>query len=105
MQLKHDFELFATGCTKWMDGEQNALETTRLESTLLRLLPPAKQNRRLSACFVNAFDGVADGTRTHDDRNHNPGLYQLSYSHHCYRFLFFAAFVFQQRRTRLYEHF
>ena len=29
------------------------------------------------------IDGVADGTRTHDDRNHNPGLYQLSYSHHC----------------------
>lgn len=27
--------------------------------------------------------GVADGTRTHDDRNHNPGLYQLSYGHHC----------------------
>jgi hypothetical protein len=27
------------------------------------------------------LDGVADGTRTHDDRNHNPGLYQLSYSH------------------------
>jgi hypothetical protein len=25
--------------------------------------------------------GVADGTRTHDNRNHNPGLYQLSYSH------------------------
>jgi hypothetical protein len=24
---------------------------------------------------------VADGTRTHDNRNHNPGLYQLSYSH------------------------
>ncbi len=24
-----------------------------------------------------------DGTRTHDDRNHNPGLYQLSYAHHC----------------------
>ena len=28
------------------------------------------------------WDGVADGTRTHDNRNHNPGLYQLSYSHH-----------------------
>ena len=28
-------------------------------------------------------DGVADGARTHDNRNHNPGLYQLSYSHHC----------------------
>ena len=25
-----------------------------------------------------------DGTRTHDDRDHNPGLYQLSYAHHCY---------------------
>ena len=23
-----------------------------------------------------------DGTRTHDGRNHNPGLYQLSYAHH-----------------------
>ena len=27
------------------------------------------------------LDGVADGARTHDNRNHNPGLYQLSYSH------------------------
>ena len=27
------------------------------------------------------FYGVADGARTHDNRNHNPGLYQLSYSH------------------------
>jgi hypothetical protein len=25
--------------------------------------------------------GVDDGIRTHDDRNHNPGLYQLSYVH------------------------
>ena len=23
-----------------------------------------------------------DGVRTHDHRNHNPGLYQLSYAHH-----------------------
>ena len=28
-------------------------------------------------------DGVADGDRTRDHRNHNPVLYQLSYSHHC----------------------
>jgi hypothetical protein len=28
--------------------------------------------------------GVADGARTHDNRNHNPGLYQLSYSHRCF---------------------
>ena len=27
---------------------------------------------------------MADGTRTHDSRNHNPGLYQLSYGHHNY---------------------
>ena len=26
--------------------------------------------------------GVDDGTRTHDNRDHNPGLYQLSYAHH-----------------------
>jgi hypothetical protein len=25
---------------------------------------------------------VDDGTRTRDGRNHNPGLYQLSYVHH-----------------------
>ena len=25
--------------------------------------------------------GVDDGIRTHDDRIHNPGLYQLSYAH------------------------
>ncbi len=27
-------------------------------------------------------NGVADGARTRDNRNHNPGLYQLSYGHH-----------------------
>jgi hypothetical protein len=27
------------------------------------------------------FFGVANGTRTHDNQNHNLGLYQLSYSH------------------------
>ena len=27
-------------------------------------------------------NGVDDGTRTHDSRDHNPGLYQLSYAHH-----------------------
>ena len=25
---------------------------------------------------------MTDGTRTHDNRSHNPGLYQLSYGHH-----------------------
>ncbi len=33
-------------------------------------------------CLISfEFFGVADGARTHDNRNHNPGLYQLSYSH------------------------
>src|SRR6266542_3970545 len=26
-------------------------------------------------------EGVTDGTRTHNHRDHNPGLYQLSYGH------------------------
>ena len=28
--------------------------------------------------------GVTDGARTHDNRNHNPGLYQLRYGHHIH---------------------
>jgi hypothetical protein len=32
--------------------------------------------------FNNRQTGVTDGARTHDHRNHNPGLYQLSYNHH-----------------------
>jgi hypothetical protein len=39
--------------------------------------------RDLKRGFKARVSGVADGTRTHDDRNHNPGLYQLSYGHHC----------------------
>ena len=27
------------------------------------------------------FQGVSDGIRTHDRRDHNPELYQLSYAH------------------------
>ena len=33
--------------------------------------------------------GVDDGTRTHDDRHHKPGLYQLSYAHHYFLILLF----------------
>ncbi|KTC95742.1 hypothetical protein Lery_2037 [Legionella erythra] len=32
--------------------------------------------------FGLILNGVNDGTRTHDNRDHNPGLYQLSYAHH-----------------------
>ena len=31
--------------------------------------------------LIDMMGGVADGIRTHDNRNHNPGLYQLSYGH------------------------
>jgi hypothetical protein len=31
---------------------------------------------------MKRYLGVADGARTHDNQNHNLGLYQLSYSHH-----------------------
>ena len=34
--------------------------------------------------------GVANGARTHDNRNHNPGLYQLSYSHRKINFIWHA---------------
>ena len=30
---------------------------------------------------------MSDGIRTHDDRDHNPGLYQLSYAHHLLSYL------------------
>src|SRR5471030_1555476 len=51
-------------------------------------------------------DGVADGARTHDNRNHNPGLYQLSYSHHCrtsYCLSSSPGTGLLNRETRLYE--
>ena len=42
-----------------------------------------RQNLNLVRLPISPFPhGVADGVRTHDNWNHNPGLYQLSYSHH-----------------------
>ena len=37
--------------------------------------------------LLNLIYGVDDGARTHDDRNHNPGLYQLSYAHHNFLYM------------------
>jgi integrase len=34
--------------------------------------------------YVFKISGVAEGDRTLDHRNHNPALYQLSYSHHIF---------------------
>ena len=33
-----------------------------------------------------AYLGAINGARTHDNRNHNPGLYQLSYDRRNYLF-------------------
>ena len=43
-------------------------------------------------------NGVANEIRTRDHRNHNPGLYQLSYSHH---YFFFANFSLTEVRDRM----
>ena len=40
------------------------------------------QTTKLKSLPSNQKGGVDDGTRTRDGRNHNPGLYQLSYVHH-----------------------
>ena len=45
-------------------------------------------------------NGVDDGTRTHDDRDHNPGLYQLSYAHHRFCILLKASRSGAPGRTR-----
>ena len=41
-----------------------------------------KKTGLISVGLETKTNGVDDGIRTHDDRNHNPGLYQLSYAHH-----------------------
>ncbi len=51
-----------------------------IKSPLLCLVELTALMNRLSRGVAGC--GVDDGTRTHDDRNHNPGLYQLSYAHH-----------------------
>ena len=36
------------------------------------------------AGYLEGSARVADGTRTRDHRDHNPGLYQLSYRHRAH---------------------
>ncbi|MEY2458160.1 MAG: hypothetical protein QOK06_3340, partial [Acidimicrobiaceae bacterium] len=40
---------------------------------------PCTQRKQPLTCGVV---GVSDGARTRDNRDHNPVLYQLSYTHH-----------------------
>jgi hypothetical protein len=59
----------------------------RLRARLFSAIVPSAINERKSTQAVKRWvlelNGVDDGARTHDNRNHNPGLYQLSYIHHC----------------------
>ncbi len=57
-----------------------------LEPPRLKTLTPEASASTNSATLAghDSKSGVADGIRTHDNRNHNPGLYQLSYSHQKY---------------------
>jgi hypothetical protein len=43
-------------------------------------ITPSTAGKRRGSC-PRPESGVDDGTRTHDNRDHNPGLYQLSYVH------------------------
>ena len=40
------------------------------------------EHQKKSKGMNSKENGVTDGDRTRDNRNHNPGLYQLSYGHH-----------------------
>ena len=53
-----------------------------VEPTTLGLRVPCSTSWANGPADVSVKNGVTDGTRTHDHRDHNPGLYQLSYSHH-----------------------
>ena len=70
------------------------VRTERLELSHLAALEPKSSvstNFTTSAICAKTqiiCNGVGDGARTHDHRNHNPGLYQLSYAHHCNRVIF-----------------
>ncbi len=83
-QMGHSVDVFLRTYAKWIPGAADAAEMAKLEASLSpksgspQLLPEALPQKR----FTGPRGGVADGARTHDNRNHNPGLYQLSYSHH-----------------------
>ena len=55
----------------------------RLESKGIKthVLDKGKDENAVGARGASPLHRVADGTRTRDSRDHNPGLYQLSYGH------------------------
>ena len=78
-----------TGNKQIASGHRNAAMQNIYEvKPILRGRPvksefPADERLILTKQAVSLeFGGVNDGARTHDNRNHNPGLYRLSYGHH-----------------------
>ena len=67
------------------DGHRSGQEKRTATEVAVKRSDACKQDITVQAphCERLLLRGVADGTRTHDSRNHNPGLYQLSYGHHC----------------------
>lgn len=63
-------------------GEGAALRQGVVDQQVVAARLDRAVEARVGIAKVLESGGVADGTRTHDNRNHNPGLYQLSYSHH-----------------------
>ena len=43
---------------------------------------PGERSEHDKRLVSDCGNGVTDGARTHDNRSHSPGLYQLSYDHH-----------------------
>ncbi len=59
-------------------------ETHGLEgrcSIQLSYTPGERSERDRTKALSEEGNGVTDGARTHDNRSHSPGLYQLSYDH------------------------
>src|SRR2546429_4915057 len=64
----------ATAAVANMDSNLTGIHTPSC-----RVPGPDRASREVSQSALSTR--VADGTRTHDHRDHNPGLYQLSYRH------------------------
>ena len=71
--------------SEWRDSnprpsgpKPDALPSCAIHRRMFRFEP----NQNWKLCYQN--NGVANEIRTRDHRNHNPGLYQLSYSHHYF---------------------
>ncbi len=54
----------------------------RKERLELSHLTAPEPKSGVSTNFTTSANGVTEGDRTLDHRNHNPALYQLSYGHH-----------------------